>query len=249
MRGASHTRRGCSVLAATGALFVLLLLTQAPPGSAQAGDRDCGDFSTQAAAQDFFIAAGGPSSDPHSLDADGDGVACESNPCPCSSGTGGGGNQPLPVKPTPTPTSKKLKFPATVVDVTDGDTLELHGRGRTFAARLVGIDTPEVYFGAECMGEQASDAMRAVAEGSRVTVRTDPTQDRRDRYGRLLIYADRKGVGDLGRTMISQGLAAVYVYAGAPFRRVERYRAASAAAKASRLGAWSACGGDFHKPL
>jgi len=43
-------------------------------------DRDCGDFRTQAEAQAFFGAAGGPGSDPHRLDSDGDGVVCESLP-------------------------------------------------------------------------------------------------------------------------------------------------------------------------
>jgi len=42
------------------------------------GDRDCGDFSTQAEAQAFFEAAG--EGDPHRLDSDGDGVVCESLP-------------------------------------------------------------------------------------------------------------------------------------------------------------------------
>jgi hypothetical protein len=42
-------------------------------------NRNCGDFSTQAEAQAFFEAAGGPESDPHRLDADGNGGAvCES---------------------------------------------------------------------------------------------------------------------------------------------------------------------------
>ncbi|MFW5812181.1 MAG: thermonuclease family protein [Alkalispirochaetaceae bacterium] len=48
-----------------------------PPGTE---DRDCSDFPTQAAAQRFYEAAGGPEVDPHRLDADGDGVACESLP-------------------------------------------------------------------------------------------------------------------------------------------------------------------------
>lgn len=44
------------------------------------GDKDCKDFSTQKEAQDYFISQGGPSSDPHKLDADKDGVVCESLP-------------------------------------------------------------------------------------------------------------------------------------------------------------------------
>ncbi len=41
-------------------------------------DRDCGDFATWKQANDFFIAAGGPNSDPHRLDGDHDGVPCQS---------------------------------------------------------------------------------------------------------------------------------------------------------------------------
>jgi micrococcal nuclease len=58
-----------------------------PPAAAYAGpfdpfgpDRDCGDFRTHAEAQAFFVAAGGPSSDRHRLDADHDGLACETLP-------------------------------------------------------------------------------------------------------------------------------------------------------------------------
>ncbi len=43
-------------------------------------DKDCGDFGSQAEAQAFYEAAGGPESDPHRLDSEGDGVACESLP-------------------------------------------------------------------------------------------------------------------------------------------------------------------------
>jgi competence protein ComEC len=43
-------------------------------------DRNCSDFSSQAEAQAFYEAAGGPAQDPHRLDGDGNGVACESLP-------------------------------------------------------------------------------------------------------------------------------------------------------------------------
>lgn len=45
--------------------------------SGSASDRDCDSFSSSAAAQQFFINAGGPRNDPHDLDRDGDGYACE----------------------------------------------------------------------------------------------------------------------------------------------------------------------------
>ncbi len=43
-------------------------------------DRDCADFATQAEAQAFYLAAGGPARDRHRLDGDHDGIACESLP-------------------------------------------------------------------------------------------------------------------------------------------------------------------------
>ena len=62
---------------------------------------NCTDFSTQAAAQAYFLAHGGPSSDPDGLDADGDGIACESLPCPCNYSTTP--TTPPPTTPPPPP--------------------------------------------------------------------------------------------------------------------------------------------------
>ena len=50
------------------------------PYDPNGSDRDCSDFDTHDEAQRFFLAAGGPNSDPHRLDADHDGIACESLP-------------------------------------------------------------------------------------------------------------------------------------------------------------------------
>ncbi|KGX89833.1 hypothetical protein N781_08940 [Pontibacillus halophilus JSM 076056 = DSM 19796] len=51
------------------------------PYDPNGADRNCGDFNSHAEAQAFFIAAGGPSNDPHRLDGnDNDGLACESLP-------------------------------------------------------------------------------------------------------------------------------------------------------------------------
>jgi micrococcal nuclease len=71
-----------------------------------------------------------------------------------------------------------------VVDVTDGDTVELSGIGKT---RLIGVDTPEVYGGAECYGQAASAyTKRVLAPGTRIEYRLGVEE--RDRYGRALAY-------------------------------------------------------------
>jgi len=73
---------------------------------------------------------------------------------------------------------------ARVVRVVDGDTVVLTGLGKT---RLIGVDTPEVFGGAECYGREASRFARRVLRPGRrvkVTVGVEP----RDRYGRTLAY-------------------------------------------------------------
>jgi hypothetical protein len=80
--------------------LVLMLTPSASAGSlATTAAVNCSDFSTQAAAQSYFVSLGGPAVDPEGLDADGDGVACESLPCPCSSG----GPAPTPTPPAVPP--------------------------------------------------------------------------------------------------------------------------------------------------
>lgn len=66
----------------TAAALVALFIAALPSG-ASARDKDCADFSSQRAAQFFYIRHGGPRYDPDRLDGDDDGIACEDNPCPC----------------------------------------------------------------------------------------------------------------------------------------------------------------------
>lgn len=85
-------------------------LLMAPPASAR--DVDCGNFSSQKAAQIFFLKAGGPSYDPNYLDSDNDGIACESNPAPYYYGKtlpGGGGGNPDP-EPQPSVIKSSVTF-------------------------------------------------------------------------------------------------------------------------------------------
>lgn len=233
-------------------LAASLLLAQ----PATAGDMDCGDFATQAEAQAFFVNAG--PGDPHLLDGDGDGVACESNPCPCSTSVVPlvGSTSPTPT-PTPTPTSSPTaatdpngsgnsgptrRDRAVVVRVTDGDTLKVRmADGVEEYVRLIGIDTPEVYGGAECGGAAASRRMRRLAPvGSRVLLVSDPTQADRDRYDRLLRYVQRHR-RDVGKAQIASGLAQVYVYRNDPFRRTGAYTRVENRAERLGRGSWSRC--------
>jgi endonuclease YncB( thermonuclease family) len=209
-----------------------------------AADVDCPDFGTQSAAQSHLVAHPG---DPDGLDGDSDGTACESLPCPC----GATGTPPPPPVAQQAATTRM----ATVVRVIDGDTLKVRlGSGRIRDVRLIGIDTPETKKpGApvECGGREATARMKLLAlrkgRGRRVSLRSDPTQDATDRYGRMLAYVGSGGT-DFGRSLVLSGWAKTYVYEN-DFQRATRYRSAQSAAKAAGRGVWRRCAGDVHRAL
>jgi micrococcal nuclease len=139
---------------------------------------------------------------------------------------------------------------ARVVRAVDGDTIRVSVGGREQSVRLLGIDTPETHRPGtpiECGGPEASAAMeRLVPAGTRVMLEPDPTQDRVDRYGRLLAYV-RLPSGRLAEEeLLRAGWASTYVYGGRPVSRLAAFRSWAASARAGRRGVWRLCGGDFH---
>jgi micrococcal nuclease len=94
---------------------------------------------------------------------------------------------------------------ATVTKNTDGDTLHLSGLGST---RLIGVDTPEVYGGAECYGREASGFLERVAPPG-TSVRYRLGVESRDRYGRALAYVWLEDGRFLNRMLVERGYAQV----------------------------------------
>ncbi len=235
------------------ALFVALLAVNAAPAAAShqgTPDRDCSDFSSQAAAQAYFEAHGGPSQDPDRLDADNNGVACESNPCPCR-----GVGQPPPPPPDPDPPPPEpqdVTTSAVIVRVIDGDTIVVATPQGEATVRLLGIDTPETKKPGtriECGGREATKVMRRFATvGEHVQLTTDSTQDTFDRYGRLLAYV----TGDNGRLlqveMLKTGWAKVYVFENR-FKRYRQFVRAQRLARRGKRGLFRRCRGRTHSPL
>lgn len=129
-------------------------------------------------------------------------------------------------------------YRGTVTHIVDGDTLDVRlASGKSERIRLIGIDTPER---GECYAAKATERARQLAMSQPVVLRGDPTQDTRDRYGRLLAYVWIPGGKDLGYQLIAGGFAKVYVYRNA-FGRLSAYRNAERAAKGATGGQWNAC--------
>lgn len=192
------------LLASLAAVTIAAVGLQAPAAPAQAADMDCGDFSSQRAAQLFFLSHS-PGSDPHRLDADGDGVVCESNPGPTYYGsdpTPGGGDTSTPATP---PQPREV---TRVVKVLNGELVKVRrGSRRAYVVHLMGTTVPRT----TCEAKAARNDLRSwVRPGMVVRVLTDRKAPRRDGAGNLWRYLVRvKGDYDIGGSQIATGYAQV----------------------------------------
>lgn len=129
----------------------------------------------------------------------------------------------------------------TVVKVIDGDTLEVLIDGKKEKVRVIGINTPETVDprrAVECFGKEASDKAKSLLSGKEVRLEEDPTQDNRDKYGRLLRYVFFTDGTDFGLTMVSEGYAYEYTY-DVPYKYQKQYKKAQIESEKGEKGLWS----------
>lgn len=134
---------------------------------------------------------------------------------------------------------------AVVVEVVDGDTVELAFGTRRERVRLLGVDAPESVHPSvpvQCFGPEASAGLATLlAVGTEVRVERDV--EARDRYDRLLLYLylleDETFVN---RWLVANGLADTAFYEPNTTRSTELTRA-RAAARAGSVGLWGQCDG------
>jgi micrococcal nuclease len=132
-------------------------------------------------------------------------------------------------------------IPATVVRVIDGDTvIARFDNGTAETVRLLGVDTPEVVDPrkpVQCFGHAASDFTKAQLTGKHVSLELDA--EKRDKYGRLLVYVILGG-HRYNDELLKRGYARFLVIPpnGAHARTMLREELA---AKASRRGLWGEC--------
>ena len=138
--------------------------------------------------------------------------------------------------------------PAFRIDrVVDGDTVVLRNGAHV---RLVQIDTPEVYFRAECYGRRASAVTkRLLRPGTLVRLLREPATDRVDQYGRLLRYVIRIHDGlDVNVRLVALGAAAPYFYRHRRGRFAAKLERLAKRARARKLGLWGHCPGTAYDP-
>jgi len=127
-----------------------------------------------------------------------------------------------------------------IARVVDGDTVDLTNGSKV---RLVQIDTPEVYFGLECWGRQASaETKKLLPPGTAVRLASEPATDSVDQYGRLLRYVVRvRGGLNVNVYLVKRGDAAPYFYRGRDGRYARLLTRDALRARAAHRGLWGAC--------
>ncbi len=163
---------------------------------------------------------------------------------------------PEPPTPTPAPTTDALDYPALpaglqearVVEVIDGDTVDVQIIGKVERLRLIGMDTPETKDPrkpVQCFGKEASAQAAKVLTGQTVLLEEDPSQDSRDKYDRLLRYVWLPDGKLYNLEMIIGGFAHEYTYE-TPYKYQAVFKKEEAAARERGWGFWAAtsCNGN-----
>lgn len=165
---------------------------------------------------------------------DGGSVAVPTMPRDPDAGTGAGAGDPDAASDDP-------PIPAdageAVVDyVHDGDTLFLSD-GRK--VRLLGVNAPEVGEHAECYGDAATAALRAMLpKGTHVRTVADAREH--DRFGRSLLFLFTEDGALVNLDLVREGYAEVLVMRGDTLW-VDELRDAEREARTASRGLWASC--------
>lgn len=124
----------------------------------------------------------------------------------------------------------------TVTHITDGDTF----RAGEERIRLIGVDTPEVSFGVECYGREATAALeRLIPIGTEVRLVADV--EATDRYDRTLAYVYRRSDGVFVNLRLAEDGVAQPLTVPPNVAHEGAFARAAAEARDAGRGLWSAC--------
>jgi len=133
----------------------------------------------------------------------------------------------------------------TVIDVIDGDTIDVRIGYKRQRVRLLGIDTPETKDPrkpVQCFGREASDHTKHLLPRGTI-VRLELDTEERDVYNRLLAYVWRASDEQfINLDLVATGHADI-LSIPPNTAHADELRAAMNEAKAAPLGLWAACGG------
>jgi len=127
---------------------------------------------------------------------------------------------------------------AQVVNVVDGDTIDVVLNGAEYRVRYILVDTPETKHptkGVQPFGPEASEANRQMVEGQTVYLEKDVSET--DRYDRLLRYVYLADGRMVNEELLRMGLAQVATFPP-DVKYVDRFLAVQREAQAAGVGLW-----------
>lgn len=135
------------------------------------------------------------------------------------------------------PAAESLVVPdgetAEVLDVIDGDTIEVDINGRIYRLRYIGVDTPETD---EPFYEEATAANRKLVEGQTLTLVKDVSET--DQYGRLLRYVYLSDGTFVNAELIRLGMARLVTFPP-DVAQQEQFAQLQTEARESGAGLWA----------
>jgi endonuclease YncB( thermonuclease family) len=176
----------CAVLGGLAACGAAVASESTDPSSANSTGAGAGSRSTPTAASSPASAPASPS------------APASTPPSPSTPGAAPA------LTPDPEPDAASEPETYTVVEVVDGDTVNVVAdNGAPSVVRLIGIDTPEMD---SCEGVYAQQALHSLIGGKQVNLVLGGDGEDTDKYSRLLRYVD-SGTTDAGLAMIANGYA------------------------------------------
>ena len=136
------------------------------------------------------------------------------------------------------PEEKKKTYK--VINVVDGDTIDVDMDGKTQRIRLIGVNTPETVHPektVEYFGKEASEYTKKSLTGKTVEIETDDSQDKYDKYGRMLAYVIVDGK-NFNKSLIEDGYAYEYTY-NVPYKYQSEFKNAQKNAEKNNKGLWA----------
>jgi micrococcal nuclease len=145
----------------------------------------------------------------------------------------------------PAPTTGLLVANATVIYISDGDTIGVEIDGVEERLRLIGIDTPETKkpdTPVECFGPEATAFTTSLLpKGTSLHVQRDV--EARDVYGRLLAYVYRSHDGlFVNLEIVAEGYARPLTIPP-NVAHADEFVMAARQAEATNVGLWAGCSG------
>lgn len=140
--------------------------------------------------------------------------------------------------PIPTPDPARSTAGCVVTRIVDGDTLDVEGCDDAGRVRLILADTPEVFFGVECYGPEASAYAERWLMGMNVTLERDVSD--LDRFDRKLRYVWVDGTL-FNEQIVRHGYAVLATFPP-DIKYVAAIREAQRFAIEREIGLWGACG-------